>query len=96
MSTSPFFFLYRKSEISSKCRFQFSDDEEEEVKDMDLGEEEMFACSKLPPVQLPLDYSLHTRQKSVISRAKGTVRTAVYNNIMMYIHINYPLHPQLH
>ena len=32
---------------------------------MEIGEGQLFPDSKLPPIQLPLDYSLHARQKTV-------------------------------
>ena len=32
---------------------------------MDMDEKQLFSGSQLPPVQLPLDYSLHTRHRTV-------------------------------
>lgn len=49
----------------SKNNFQFLDEEEgEEMDDVT----HLFPNSKLPPVQLPLDYSLHTKHKTVASK----------------------------
>ena len=49
-------------------RTSFPAEEEEEEKMEVGGEEEPFLTSSLPPVRLPLDYSLHSRHRTVLPK----------------------------
>ena len=61
-------------EESSEGHLHEGREEEMEVEEGQVEERQLFPASKLPPVQLPLDYSRHTRHKTVASkqvRSKG-------------------------
>ena len=45
---------------------------------MEVDEKQLFSGSQLPPVQLPLDYSLHTRHRTVAPKQiKGMLLTII-------------------
>ena len=48
--------------------------DEDEEEGVSGNVEELFAGSLLPPVQLPLDYSTHVKQKTLVAPAKTVTR----------------------
>ena len=60
------------------ARSSFPAEEEEEEKMEVGGEEEPFLTSSLPPVRLPLDYSLHYKHRTVLPKEiKGILNSSL-------------------
>ena len=65
-------------------RTSFPAEEEEEEKMEVGGEEEPFLTSSLPPVRLPLDYSLHSRHRTVLPKEIKGISDSSWHSLSAY------------
>ena len=87
---------YSKSETGTKYNAHYSDNDDDEeghhgcsIGVMEVGGEQeeqlLFSGSNLPPVQLPLDYSLHTKHRAVVTKNKCRSFSSTTTSIDLYM-----------
>ena len=89
---------YSKSETGTKYNAHYSDNDDDEEGHhgcsisggvMEVGGEQeeqlLFSGSNLPPVQLPLDYSLHTKHRAVVTKNKCRSFSSTTTSIDLYM-----------